>query len=131
MRRTGLRAFNPLLLLPLLAVKKFAVWKVAETYGFPLVYRRLAEGVKYTMPKEQQGQVLLAIKTSMRSPRLALSLLNDSGFIQFVEKYSQLIVEKSPVNVPPFMKSIAEVVIKDSGVGKWWTFLSSSAKAQK
>jgi len=128
MRRTALRAFNPLLLLPLLAVKKAAVWKVAETYGFPRLYRRLAEGVKYTMPTEQQGPVLSAIKTSMRSPRLAFTLINNSGFVEFAEKYSQLIVEKSPVKVPPFMKSIAEVLIKDSGVGKVWSFLSSSAK---
>ena len=128
MRRTALKAFNPLVVLPLLAFKKAAVWKVAETYGFPLVYRRLAEGVKYTMPKEQQAQILYAIKTSMRSPRLAFTALNNSGVIQFVERYSQLIVDKSPVKVPRFMTSIAEVIVKDTGPGKLWTFLTSFKK---
>jgi len=128
MRRTALKAFNPLVILPLLALKKAAVWKMAETYGFPMLYRRLAEGVKYTMPKEQHGQILYAIKTSMRSPRLAFTVLNDSGVIQFAEKYSQLIVEKSPVKVPRFMVSIAEVIVKDSGAGKMWTFITSFKK---
>jgi hypothetical protein len=128
MRRTTLKAFNPLLILPLVVFKKAAVWKLVETYGFPLVYRRLAEGVKYTMPEEQQGPILTAIKTSIRSPRLAFTVLNDSGVIQFAERYSKLIVEKSPVKVPRFMTSIAEVIVKDTGAGKWWAFLTSFKK---
>lgn len=128
MRRSAIRALNPFLFLPLLAAKKVAVYKVAEAYGFPLVYRRLAEGVKRTMPVEQQARVRNAIKASMRSPKEVFSLINDSGVIEFIEKYSRLIVEKSPVSVPPFMVTLAESFVKDSLPGRIWGFLSNSSK---
>ena len=40
---------------------------------------------------------------SMRFPNTAAQLVNNAGVVDFAKKYSQVIIDKSSVNVPPFM----------------------------
>ena len=97
------------------------VYKLAERYGFPLLYRRVCEGIRSTVPEEGQVQVRSAIKASMRSPGKAFSLLNDSKVAAFLKTYAQFIIDKSP-NVPQFMTTIAQALLKESGISKAWSF---------
>lgn len=132
MQRSVVKRFNPLIIIPVFLAKKVTVYKLAESYGFHLVYRRLCEGIKLTVPVHQQLQTRHVIKEGFRSPTKIFYIINDSHVATFIKTYSQLIVEKSPVKVPPFMVTLAEMMLKETGVGKIWNFLaSSSSKAKK
>jgi hypothetical protein len=126
MRRTFPRKINPLIIVPLYILKKVAVYKLAERYGFPLVYRRLCEGIRSTVPKGGQPHVRNMIKASMRYPSTALNKLNDSETVLFLKTYAQYIADKSP-NVPAFMVTLAHALRNNNGISNVWSLIFGSA----
>ena len=110
-------------------IKKLAIYKAAKHYGFPRVYRRIIEGIRNTVPVENQASIRSKVRTAMRLPNKAYPLLKDSGMIDFVNKYSDLIVKNSPISVPPFMYDAATMVQKLSGFG--WERFSALFKGAK
>jgi hypothetical protein len=121
-RATLSRSINPLLLAPLLAIKKFTVLKAAQQYGWHRVYRRLCEGIELTVPAENQDAVRGSIKLSMRFPNQGMQAVQDSGVIDFAKNYTDYIVKHSPVGLPPFLVTLAKTVASENPVVKMWSF---------
>ena len=115
--------FHPALLIPLFVVKKLSIFKAAQLYGFPRVYRRLAEGIRDIVPVSEQAAVRSAIKNSMRFPNTAVNLVENSNVVNFITKYCKIVIDKSPYNLPPFFLSLAKQVVAENPVVRMWNML--------
>jgi hypothetical protein len=110
MRQSAVRAFNPII--GVLLAKKVVFYRAAELYGFPRLYRRLAEGVRTHVPSSQQQGVRTALKKSFRFPKQAATLLSDSRGIKFLQHFGEDVLASN--NMPPFMRSLAKLIVANS-----------------
>ncbi len=94
------------------------------------MYRRLLEGlVQLKVPAPQADIIRRALKEGIRSPNTAYTVLRNSEVAEFLVRYSEhLLVYKDKINVPPFILSVAEVILKKSALGK---FMHVYQKAKK
>jgi hypothetical protein len=123
MKVSSVRMIHPAILVGAFAVKKLTVFKAAQSYGWPRVYRRIVEGIRATLPKSDQEGVQNSIKSAFRLPDKAVTLVTDSGVLNFAKKFSKYIVDKSPVNLPPFMVSLAKTILSENPLVRMWGLL--------
>jgi hypothetical protein len=87
----------------IVAVKKiigFALWKAGNSYGWPRVYRRLLEYSKRVTPLSAQPVVRASLKTGLRLPGQAVSLLKKPEVQQYLETLENSTFAKSCSVIP-------------------------------
>lgn len=97
---------HPFLILGALLVKKAAIFTAAEMYGYPRIYRRCLEGIKYlNVPKSQRSNIQSTIKLAIRYPSQAYKIFSNTDTRNFIQDYSNLI--NSP-STPTFVNKVPE-----------------------
>ncbi len=61
----------------------------------------------------------------MRAPTRASKVLNDYRIIEFVEKYSEIIIKEA--NLPPFFIAVAEVIVGRTSIFRAYSVLKKAA----
>jgi len=114
MRASNIRRIDPATFVTLYVFKKLTVYRMAEHYGWGRVYRFLAKGTQNLSPNRgEQIYIRRELRNLFRFPSKVVGILNDSVLVNFISQYAKLISENSPVSVPPFMKTVAQVIVKE------------------
>ncbi len=127
----------PPLLLPMFAfIAKNATFAnayvAAQTYGFPRLYKRLSEGVKVLVPKQQQVVVRDAIKLGIRAPVEMYKLSTNLPLVQFLKSYAEMVAQGSVLSkTPPFVVSFAQALMRKTSFGKVLDILEKAAMSKK
>ena len=78
------------------------------------------------IPPERAVILRMSLKETMRAPFKAYKLLDDYRVIEFVEKYSELIIKEA--NLPPFFIAVANVVLGRTSVFRAYSVLKKAGK---
>ena len=110
----------------LLSSGAWGAYQAAEKYGFHNVYRRLLEGIKrLDIPPERANLIRTSLKECIRAPTRASKVLNDYRVIEFVEKYSEIIIKEA--NLPPFFVAVANVIVGKTSIFKAYSVIKKAA----
>ena len=111
---------HPIFLLAKFAPNLLQLIGFAEAYGWNRVYRRLCEGTKFVggMTRQQQAQIRMMLKESLRFPVRSYDLLRNHEMVSFASQYATRIVEEKNLRVPDFMVSAASFFLKRTKLGK-------------
>lgn len=113
-------------------VKKIALYYVARQYGFPLIYRRLLEGMTHLgIEKEQKKIISKHLKDAFRFPNTAHEVLSETNTSAFLKKYFNsldTLSHKLP-NFPQLFFTVRDVLYsKIPFVGRIIDLISSKNK---
>tara|TARA_B110000208_G_C11500730_1_gene333101 strand:- start:37 stop:438 length:402 start_codon:yes stop_codon:yes gene_type:complete len=105
----------------------------AQAYGMPRIYRRILTACRTMLRDEPSRELFVrdAVKSAIRSPTEALTLLSDSRVASFAVKYAESLHRNTSASVPPFMVSIASLLFKKTKFGKGIDILRKLAKPSK
>jgi len=127
---------SPLLLLKFLP-NAWQVLAAVETYGYPRLYRRVAEATRHKtlrLTATQQTTIRGAVKESLRFPVRTYSLLYNHEMVAFGVKWAEEIMKDKQVSalLPPVLVSAASYIIKNTKLGKYQSLIEKLEKeAQK
>jgi hypothetical protein len=94
-------------------VKKIAIYYVARQYGFPLIFRRLLEGMSHLgIQKEQKKIISKHLKSAFRFPNTAHEALSEMNTSAFLVKYFDNLetLSKQLPNFPQLFFTVREVL---------------------
>ena len=94
-------------------VKKIAIYFIAKQYGFPLIYRRLLEGMTHLGIDKQQKKIISKhLKDAFRFPNTAYETLSEENTSLFLRKYLTNLEQLSQklTNFPNIFFTIREVL---------------------
>ncbi len=136
MKRSGRSKIAPIAYPLLILAKKatgYAFLEAGHKYGWPRVYRRLAEATRVYIPDFSRRQnVNEMLKTSFRTPARIVNLLNDHDVMVFARKVVDGANEarqhpslKEFNKILDFLLPLIEAVTRRTGVGRLFSWLTS------
>jgi hypothetical protein len=100
-------------------VKHIAFYYAAKQYGFPKIYRRLLEGLKYlNMSNEHKKVVSSNLKYSIRYPSKAYSLLTETHTATFIVHFFENLSRVFPSNTPAIFLNMKDILYENTPFGK-------------
>ena len=76
------------------------------------------------IPPDRARLIKVSLKECMRAPYRASKLLNDYQVIEFVEKYSEVIIKEA--NLPPFFIVVANVILGKTSIFRAYNVLKKA-----
>ncbi len=121
-RSAQYRSLHPLAFGAAFLAKKSAVLLAARVYGWPRIYRRLAEQTKHYLPEDRRTRdhINSKVRDAIRSPTQAFAVITDSA-VQGV--MLQIVKDKGTKSMPVFLRSLINAIVD--------TFVSTSTLKKK
>lgn len=141
MRRSVPVFINPLAYPLLILAKKasaYAFLEAGNKYGWPRMYRRLAEATRVYIPeKSRRIHVNELLKVSMRTPSRVMTVLNDHDVMVFARRITE---EANKARQHPslrefnkildFLLPLIEAITRRTGVGRLFGWMQSLRNAK-
>ena len=126
---------SPIFLLKFLP-NAWQVLAALETYGYPRLYRRVAEATRHKslrLSPAQQLTVRDAVKESLRFPVRTYSLLYNHEMVNFGVKWAEEMLRDKQASslLPPALVSAASYIIKNTKLGKYQSLIEKFEKEEQ
>jgi hypothetical protein len=112
-RSTKYRSFHPLAFGAAFLVKKSAVLLAARVYGWPRIYRRLAEQTKHYLPEDRRTRdhINSKVRDAIRSPAQVFAVVTDSAVQDIMLKIVKDKGTGAKENMPLFLRSLINAIV--------------------
>jgi tetratricopeptide (TPR) repeat protein len=95
-----------------LLVKKGVVYKAANSYGWPRIYKRLLEQTKIHVEIDTRPHVNHLIKTAIRAPTEAYAAVMDTEVHKALTKIVDVANTSAKTTLPPFLYTLVSTAVE-------------------